>query len=282
MLDRLFDGIQAAVQVVVFHEGKGTLPCGERGAGYIGDMTLPTPTWAVGASAALKPLAKPAPPPTKAKKSVATDESGMSDESDVDFSVLDGTGTVQVPDEIAVLANTAHLGDRDFLLLTSAQLLAQLTKEERVLRTTFVREYLFDFDPLLAAIRTGFLNVRQPNDRYSPAMNAARMLMAEPVVQRLIKECVTELVNQDESETAILTMLMREATNHGITGNAAARNTAYKMMLDGIEKRKDRNNNGDRVRGNVMAIPADGGESSDNWEKRAITSQAKLKESVRA
>ncbi len=246
-------------------------------------MTLPTPTWAVGAKAALKPLARPAPPPPKAKKPVATDASGQSDESDVDYSVLDGIeGTIEIPDEIRVLSGTAYLGDRDFLLLTSAQLLAQLTKEERVLRTTFVREYLFDFDPLLAAIRTGFLNVRQPSQRYSPAMNAARMLMAEPVVQRLIKECVTELVNQDESETTILTMLMREATNHGITGNAAARNTAYKMMLDGIEKRKNRDNGGERVKGNVMAIPADVGQSADAWEKKAIASQAQLKESVRA
>lgn len=246
-------------------------------------MSLETPTWTVGASAGLKPLARPNPTPPKAKKSVATGDSDKSDDSDVDYSILDPVeGVVEVPDEIRVLSHTAHLGDRDFLMLTSAQLLAQLTKEERVLRTTFVREYLFDFDPLLAAIRTGFLNVRLPSQRYSPAMNAARMLMAEPVVQRLIKEVVIEFVQQDETETAVLTMLMREATNHGISGNAAARNTAYKMLLDGIEKRKDRNNNGEQVRGNVMLIPADNGISSDDWEKKAMVSQAKLKDTVRA
>lgn len=244
-------------------------------------MSLELPTWAVGSPVPPKPLARPEPPEPKGKKAAAKAPTMDTDDPDVDYSILDGTVTVQVPEEIAVLSNTAFLGDRDFLILTSAQLLAQMPKEERVLRTTFVREYLYDFDPLLAAVRTGFLNVRQPQERYSPAMNAARALMAEPVVQRLIKECVVELVNAEEADTSVMTMLFREATNHGISGNAAARNTSYKMLLEAIEKKEASRQGADKVKGNVMAIPV-ATITDESWEKKAMASQKALKESVRA
>lgn len=248
--------------------------------GYIGSMSLELPTWAVGGPLPPKPLARPDPPEPKAKKSVATEPKMETDDPDAE--TLFGETRVQVPEEIAVLSNTAFLGDRDFLILTSAQLLAQMPKEERVLRTTFVREYLYDFDPLLAAIRTGFLNVRSSVERHSPAMNAARALMAEPVVQRLIKECMLEAVNAEDAETSVLTMLFREATNHSQSGNAAARNTSYKMLLEAIERREATKEGKDKVKGNVMAIPMLTGDSDSDWEKKAMSSQKALKESVRA
>lgn len=189
--------------------------------------------------------------------------------------------SVEVPDEIRVLSSATYLGDRDFILLSSAALLAQLPKEERLLRTTFVREYLYDFDPLLAAIRVGFLNVREPVQQYSPAMKAARALMAEPVVQRLIKECMLEAVRKEDAEDLVLVGLMREATNHGISGNASARNSAFKMLLDAIEKAKYRNNNkADRVKGNIMLMPPEQAGFAA-WEEKAMLSQQQLKESVR-
>ena len=248
-------------------------------------MTLQPPTWAVGVNKPNKPLEKPTEISTRSRGSKSTAQekpSEIVEDEDLDYaSVLDGTMIVEVPDEIRVLSAETYLGDRDFILLTSAAILAQLPRDQRVLRTTFVREYLYDFDPLLAAIRTGFLNVREPTQRFSPAMNAARSLMAEPVVQRLIKECMLEAVRQDDSENLVYTMLLREATNHGVSGNAAARNGAYKMLLDQIEKTKAERQSGEVVKGNVMLMP---GISVDNesWEKKATQSQKQLKDSVGA
>ena len=252
-------------------------------------MMLPTPTWAVGGNTPPKPLQKPieeAPSKTSLKKPVPLEKSKAvvkeDDDPDIDYAgVLDGTVTVEVPDEIRVLSSLANLGDRDYILLTSAQLLAQMPKEERVLRTTFVREYLYDFDPLLAAIRTGFLNVRAPSQQYSPAMNAARALMAEPVVQRLIKECMSELLSTDGAEQIVVTSLFREATNYGPSGNAAARTGATKLIAKLIEKAKARLDGKDAIKGNVMYMPTAPG-SEEAWQKKAVTSQQKLRDSVRA
>ena len=246
-------------------------------------MTLQPPTWAVGVNMPTKPLERPVDSPKRKSgdKASAVEKPAEEDEN-LDYAeVLDGTKSVEVPDEIRAYSDDAYLGDRDFILLTSSAILAQLPKEERILRTTFVREYLYDFDPLLAAIRVGFLNVRQPSQRFSPAMNAARSLMAEPVVQRLIKECMLEAVKQDDSENIVYTMLLREATNHGVSGNAAARNGAYKMLLDTIEKVKAGRQGGEVVKGNVMLMPVMS-DDNESWEKKAMVSQKLLKDSVSA
>jgi hypothetical protein len=245
-------------------------------------MTLELPTWGAGHSNLPKPLARPDAPPSTPRGKQAAPKPAATEEIETDFSsVMDGLKPIEVPDEIVVLSSTANLCDRDFIQLTSAALLAQLPKEQRVLRTTFVNEYLYDFDPLLAAIRTGFLNVRAPNERFSPAMNAARSLMAEPVVQRLIKECMLSVVQDEKLEAVALTLTLREATNHGISGNAAARNGAFKMLLDAVAKAKDTSRAGEAIKGNVMLVPSTSA-SEDAWEKAAMESQRKLKESVRA
>lgn len=245
-------------------------------------MVLQTPTWAVGDKTPKKQLQKPEVAPkgekTKAELFVkAPDENG-----EINYGTDAGVGyQIEVPDEIRVLSQAQNLGDQDFILLTSAALLAQMPKEERVLRTTFVREYLYDFDPLLAAIRVGFLNVRMPSERFSPAMEVARALMAEPVIQRLIKECMLNIIRQDDSENLVMTGLIREATNHSITGNAAARNAAFKMLDDIIEKAKANREGSKKVKGNVMLMPVDG-DSFESWEKAAMDSQKNLRDSVRA
>lgn len=245
-------------------------------------MVLQTPTWAVGDKTPTKQLRKPeaAPKGEKAKAELfvkAPDENG-----EINYGTDAGVGyKIEVPDEIRVLSQDQNLGDQDFILLTSSALLAQLPKEERVLRTTFVREYLYDFDPLLAAIRVGFLNVRMPSERFSPAMEVARALMAEPVIQRLIKECMLNIVRQDDSQDLVITGLIREATNHGVSGNAAARIAAFKTMDELIEKAKASREGKDKVKGNVMLMPLDG-DSFESWEKKAMTSQKDLRDSVRA
>jgi hypothetical protein len=61
-----------------------------------------------------------------------------------------------------------------------------------------------------------------------------------------------DIIKQDDSENLVLTGLIREATNHGITGNAAARNASFKMLSDLIEKAKAGREGTDRVKGNVI------------------------------
>lgn len=246
-------------------------------------MELPQPTWAFGSTTPTKQLEKPSSVSKSPKNSSGVRTAKEPNEDgEIDLGSFDeAAGQVEVPDEIRVLSQGQNLGDRDFIILTSAALLAQLPKDERVLRTTFVKEYLYDFDPLLAAIRVGFLNVRHPSERLSPAMHAARALMAEPVVQRLIKECMLEVIRQDDSENLVITGLIREATNHGITGNAAARNGAFKMLADMIEKAKGDREGGEKIKGNVMLAPVEQ-VSHDDWEKKAMQSQKDLRDSVRA
>ena len=244
---------------------------------------LQTPTWAVGANTPPKPLQRPAETATPVRTVKPVPMAKPKEEDpDVDYAgVLDNLVGVEVPDCIRALSSEAYLGDKDFIIMTSAPFLAQMPKEERVLRTTFVREYLYDFDPLLAAIRCGFVNVRMASQQYSPAMNAARTLMAEPVVQILIKECMSELLTSQDCEKIVVTGLFREATNHGVSGNAAARNGALKMISDLIEKAKANSENGQKIKGNVMYMPIDTS-SADAWQKGAIESQQKLRDSVRA
>lgn len=72
---------------------------------------------------------------------------------------------LEIPPELALLREIAEqegavLGDRDFVMLTSSTLLSPMEKDERILRTTFVQEYLFDFDPIAAACRCGYKDER--------------------------------------------------------------------------------------------------------------------------
>lgn len=250
--------------------------------GYIEGMSLPTPAWAVGGNTPTKTLQKPEIALKGGKNKPELFVKAPDENGEIDYGADAGVGyQIEVPDEIRVLSANQNLGDGDFILLSSAALLAQLPKEERVLRTTFVREYLYDFDPLLAAIRVGFLNVRMPSERFSPAMEVARALMAEPVIQRLIKECMLNLIKQDDAENIFIMGLIREATNHSITGNAAARNGALKHLSDVIKEARANREGTERVKGNIMLMPKDG-ETFESWEKGAMASQQALRDSVRA
>lgn len=189
---------------------------------------------------------------------------------------------LEVPPELAMLRRIAEeegatLGDRDFVMLTSSTLLAPMEKNERVLRTTFVQEYLFDFDATAAACRCGYSDERfglAPSD----AELAARKLMAEPVVRRLIKEYALTQA-QELTEQQIRFLVMREAANHSVTGSPAARQASQKLLVELTKK----NPTGDEgtVKGGIMAVPARFASDSD-WERRALDSQQKLKESVGA
>ena len=189
---------------------------------------------------------------------------------------------LEVPPELALLREIAEqegavLGDRDFVMLTSSTLLSPMEKDERILRTTFVQEYLFDFDPIAAACRCGYKDERvglAPSD----AELAARKLMAEPVVRRLIKEYALPQA-QELNPAQARFLVMREAANHGATGSPAARQASQRLLLE-MSKGGGEQDDG-KVKGGIMAVPARFA-SDSAWEKNALESQKQLKESVGA
>lgn len=262
---------------MLVHVGKDTGGVGYKLPWYIKGMNLQTPAWAVGAEKPKTPLKNPFETPLALK----TQSSAKGDKDVVAVNDDDVIEPVEVTDEIRVLSADQHLGPRDFIMLSSISILGQMPKEERVLRTTFVREYLYDFDKVQAATRLGYLNVKTPYERYSQAEKVANVLMGEPGVARLIKECMLELINQEDSDKVVFTMLLREATNCGPSGNAAARNTATKQLMDLLLRAKDNRNQGEVVRGNVMVMPT-AIENESDWEKRAKASQKELKDSIGA
>lgn len=190
-----------------------------------------------------------------------------------------------VPPEISYLRQLAeqegqNLGERDFILLTSSSLLGAMGKDERVLRTTFVQEYLHDYDPVAAATRCGYSDIRdglQP----SVAQRAAKKLMAEPVVQRLIKEYTVSMA-QELDPNRVRALILREANNYSHTGSAAARQNSQKLLAEVANITGKKGPEDDpRLRGGIMAIPARLG-SDAQWEQVAMESQRLLKESVGA
>lgn len=190
-----------------------------------------------------------------------------------------------VPPELSYLRQIAEeegksLGDRDFILLTSSSLLGAMDKDERILRTTFVQEYLHDYDPVAAATRCGYSDVRD-GLRPSVAQQAAKKLMAEPVVQRLIKEYTLSMA-QELDPNRIRALILREANNYSHTGSAAARQNSQKLLAEVANITGKKGPEDDpRLRGGIMAIPARLG-SDAQWEQVAVESQKRLKESVGA
>lgn len=190
-----------------------------------------------------------------------------------------------VPPELSYLRQIAEdegqsFGDRDFILLTSSSLLGAMDKDERILRTTFVQEYLHDYDPVAAATRCGYSDVRD-GLRPSVAQQAAKKLMAEPVVQRLIKEYTVSMA-QELDPNRIRALILREANNYSHTGSAAARQNSQKLLAEVANITGKKGPEDDpRLRGGIMAIPARLG-SDAQWEQVAVESQKRLKESVGA
>ena len=189
---------------------------------------------------------------------------------------------LEVPPELAMLREMAEqegstLGARDFVMLTSSTLLGTMDKDERILRTTFVQEYLFDFDPIGAATRCGYSDERVglvPSD----AELAARKLMSEPVVRRLIKEYALTQA-QELNQAQVRFLVMREAANHGVTGSPAARQASQKLLVELTKKTGGEEDSA--IKGGIMVVPARFANDGD-WERRALDSQQRLKESVGA
>lgn len=159
-----------------------------------------------------------------------------------------------------------------------------LSDREKALRDVFVNEYLKDFNPLLAAMRCGFMR--------SFAEEYAVKFMDEPYVLNRIQS-IQNSVTEDGNESAdseaynrqrVLTALMREAHFYGAGSSASARVAALSRLaaIYGMDKPKGKDKSPETVanRGGVMRVP----EIADvtKWEEVAVKTQERLVTDVRS
>lgn len=102
----------------------------------------------------------------------------------------------------------------------------ELTPQERSLRDRFVTEYLKDFSPLNAALRTGFV--------LAFAEQFATEFMACGYVQRQIaartrQEQIEDAAEQERQDKAMTLNVLRQVAQNG---SAAARVAALRAMMD--------------------------------------------------
>lgn len=148
----------------------------------------------------------------------------------------------------------------------------RMKPKERILREAFVTEYMFDYNPLTAAFRVGF--------KGASARSAAKRLMNEPGVQRLIRERMQEFDAESQiSAQRILAGLLKEATREGPGSSHAARVGAWTNLAKIMGAGGDDDDASVKIPGGVMLIPATP-ENIDQWQKGAQASQAALKHDV--
>jgi hypothetical protein len=149
----------------------------------------------------------------------------------------------------------------------------ELSQQEKLLRDLFVKEYLFDRDSTLAAVRCGFHKVyaKQYGDQF----------MAEPYTLQKLKELQSVQPDDEKAQTAedkqMVLNVLRQASNVGPYASrvAAAAKLAAILGMDAPTKSEQTINH----RGGVMAVPAIA--TLDEWEKAAEGAQAKLVEDTR-
>lgn len=150
---------------------------------------------------------------------------------------------------------------------------SDLSSDEKRLRDNFVEQYFYDFDPVAAAIRVGFLP--------SVAMTYAKLFMNEGYVLRQIE---AQRIRSPENEKAeierdqqLVLNALRQATLNGPFSSrvqAAAKLGSFRGMDAAIKTQNDHTH-----RGGVMLVP--NVSSVEEWEKAAQDSQQKLVEETR-
>lgn len=149
-----------------------------------------------------------------------------------------------------------------------------LNNKEEESRKEFVKEYMFDRNPINAAIRCGYVK--------AVAVRIADRYMSEPYVLRAIRKAEEEFDYQDRKElTAIkrkvVNRLTTEIDNFSIDADAktriAASNSLGKLLDMEPNKRVDIHSTGGSP---VMVVP--GIASIEDWEKAASESQSKLQD----
>ena len=143
-----------------------------------------------------------------------------------------------------------------------SELEEELSPLEKELRELFVREYLFDRDPTLAAVRCGF--------RFESARKYGADFLREVYVQNKIKDVILSDDITPDIDKKIVLNTLREGTVVPIEMSrvSAASKLASILGMDAPTKSEVTH------RGGVMAIPTIAG--MDDWEKAAMASQDAL------
>lgn len=139
----------------------------------------------------------------------------------------------------------------------------ELSPDEKRVRDLFVREYMVDFDPFLAALRMGF--------HKTFAAEYAGRFMGESYVQRKIKEA-QQAGNPDDETTVvsnkqrIIAMLFREANNRGPGSSQAGRVAALSKLaqIHGLDKEPQKQVD------SVVPMFFIGGETEEEYESRKV------------
>lgn len=186
----------------------------------------------------------------------------------------------------------------EHIYLTAENLLTKLSPPERLLRATFVEQFFFDFNPVLAAVRLGYSNEREDLFSASEAENVAKKLMAEPVVQRLIREYTATSISDEQKKDWLIAAAMREACSQDSSGQV--RIQALKLLgeLTGCvahvppsrrpaELPQIPDKKGAEVEQAPTFAPTKGGvlvlppvPSMDDWERQAMLRQRQLRDSI--
>lgn len=141
-------------------------------------------------------------------------------------------------------------------------------------RRNFVAEYLKDFNPTQAYLRSG--------GKESTCRKTPYMYLKEPYTQGLIKAAIDAIEEKDlVSNKQVLIGLLREANYDGYKNEHGARVSAWKALakIKGMEA-PIKVESTVTVRGGVMIVPML--PDSMSWEQAAIEGQAQLKEDVKS
>jgi len=143
-----------------------------------------------------------------------------------------------------------------------------LSERELALRNEFVRQYLIDFDPVLACMRVGFTKAF--------AEDYAIRFMAEPYVQKRITELSLETpadeLEQEELDKQLTLSVLRQAATNGPYSSRVAAAAKLASIL-GMDK-PVANTLDITSKGGVMVVP--GISNVDDWEETALKAQQEL------
>jgi hypothetical protein len=143
-----------------------------------------------------------------------------------------------------------------------------LSDNEIILRNEFVKNYLIDFDPVLACMRLGF--------KRTFAETWAKTFMDEPYVVKRITELTYKTTEdeglQEELDKQLTLSVLREAAQRGPFSSRVAAASKLASIL-GMDKPVT-NQLEITNRGGVMVVPGVG--NVDDWEQEAVKLQEEL------
>lgn len=157
---------------------------------------------------------------------------------------------------------------------------ANLSPKQKARADEFVLQYLVDFNATRAFIRMkGELDPFDEVD-LNYASNAGYQMTRWPYVAQRIEEAMREAEQKNiVSVNDVLFGLKREAHYHGVGASHSARVGSWGKLATilGMDQKKVEQNLA--MRGGVMIVPAT--DNLEDWESRAASTQAALKEEVR-